>query len=393
MIKKDPVTFLLIIMFLYPIIKGFLIKFSSKHLKNSMEGACCSVSFLISIFLGIYFIKKIFFQQDKVIYEQIYSSIPQKFLDFLSYKPIMVYIVVMPIVIFLIYVVIKLILNAISYVAIYPIIDSIEENIKSSSSLLKRIIGSLFAVPKAIIYVIIVTFILNFSSILNISENLDKHLLKSQLYGYIRKQIVIPVTNSKFAKNLPGIIDDSLKIVTKEVKSIDLNETINNTLNNNVIIYYNGVTLEEGVKSDEALNVFARKLVEKQNTTEEKGKEIYNWISKNITYDYEKQKKIFEDDFSEKSGAINTFNTRKGICFDFSCLYASMCIANGIKVRMITGEGFNTQEWVNHAWNQIYIPEKEKWINVDSTFSIAGDYFNGENFYTDHKNESIAGEW
>ena len=70
-----------------------------------------------------------------------------------------------------------------------------------------------------------------------------------------------------------------------------------------------------------------------------------------------------------------------------------MCKDNNIKVRIITGKGFNGNSWVSHAWNQVYVEEEKRWINVDATFLIGGDYFDSKRFVIDHKEESIAGEW
>ena len=124
-----------------------------------------------------------------------------------------------------------------------------------------------------------------------------------------------------------------------------------------------------------------------------KAKKIYNWVGKNIDYDSEKANEVLYNDFRKGSGAIPTFQTKNGICFDYACLYVAMCRANAIKVRLITGYGFNGVSWIGHAWNQVYIPEEKKWINVDATFYKGGYYFNSDNFNLDHKGAEIAGEW
>jgi hypothetical protein len=62
-------------------------------------------------------------------------------------------------------------------------------------------------------------------------------------------------------------------------------------------------------------------------------------------------------------------------------------------VRIITGEGFNGVSWVSHAWNQVYIPERDEWINVDPTFYKGGNYFDSIRFEVDHESDEIAGEW
>lgn len=124
-----------------------------------------------------------------------------------------------------------------------------------------------------------------------------------------------------------------------------------------------------------------------------KGRTLYKWIGSNITYDNGKADRILNNDFEQKSGAIDAFQSRKGICFDYACLYVAMCRANNIKVRLITGEGFNGVNWVGHAWNQIYDESSKEWINVDTTFYKGGNYFNSRRFEFDHRNDIIAAQW
>ena len=159
------------------------------------------------------------------------------------------------------------------------------------------------------------------------------------------------------------------------------------------IVYYNGVTLSQGVKSDSAINEKALEITRNAKTDLEKARIIYAWIGSNITYDDKKAEEVMNGDKNVKSGAIVAFNTRTGICFDYACLYVAMARAVGLPVRLITGTAFNGKEYISHAWNQVYIKSLGKWINVDPTFYKAGDYFNNSNFNADHKEESIAGQW
>ncbi|MEA4825428.1 MAG: transglutaminase-like domain-containing protein, partial [Clostridium sp.] len=253
------------------------------------------------------------------------------------------------------------------------------------SALTKRVIGLIFQLPKAICYILLATFILNILAILGVNEDYNKKLESSQVYSFLSEEVVNPIANSEFAKELPNIINNSFKIVVK-------NDSVNSEDNSGkTIVYYNGITLSEGLKSNEEIDNFAKALVQERGSTRAKAKTIYNWVGRNIEYDYDKVDKILNNDFNVKSGAINTFYSKKGICFDYSCLYAAMCKANGIKVRIITGEGFNGSSWVSHAWNQVYIEEEDKWINVDTTFYKGGNYFDSSVFKLDHRNEKIAG--
>jgi hypothetical protein len=383
-IVQNPVDIGLIIIFLYPIVKGFLFKFSSKNLKNDIEDASSYSAFIIGSILGVYISKGIFINRHREVYKKIYDCIPDNIISLIQNRPIFIYIVIMPITIFIIYKIVEIAIAILNRITIYPLLDGVETWMMEKSSCTKRILGSLFQLPKAVCYVLLSTFVLNLLTMAGINEDYNKSLQRSMVYEFLSNEIVSPITNSNFAKQLPNIINDSFKIVVKN----DLEKQDNNS--SGTIVYYNGITLEEGLKSNEEIDNFARDLVKDKKTTRAKAKAIYEWIGKNVEYDYDKVEKILNNDFSIKSGAINTYYTRKGICFDYACLYSVMAKANGIKVRIITGEGFNGTAWVSHAWNQVYLEEEERWINVDTTFYKGGNYFDSTIFKLDHRNEKIA---
>jgi transglutaminase-like putative cysteine protease len=71
-----------------------------------------------------------------------------------------------------------------------------------------------------------------------------------------------------------------------------------------------------------------------------------------------------------------------------------MCRAVDVRVRFITGLGFTGSAWGDHAWNQIYDPKYDGWVNVDTTFGSSGiNYFGRTGFELDHKNAVVQGEW
>lgn len=162
---------------------------------------------------------------------------------------------------------------------------------------------------------------------------------------------------------------------------------------NNIIIYYNGVRIEDGIMSSEEIDSKALELTKGCNSDREKARILYSWIGSNLEYDYDKAKMALNNEELEDSGAISAWTTRKGICFDYSCLYVAMAKATGLKVRLVTGDGFDGVQYGPHAWNEVYLDDEEKWIPLDTTFYLAGDYFDNYDFYNDHIKESIAGEW
>lgn len=391
--KVNPVTIFIIACFVYPLLKGFLFKFSSYDLKRDWEGVVNSIAFILAIFIGVRYSKKLFSTEN---INKIYGFLPSDIYNFIEKKPIILYFVIIPILIYLIYIIVRTLFNFINRLTFYKLFDGIDRLISNKSNYLKRILGAVVQIPRSICYVITILFVFNVLSMVNVNKNLDKYLQSSRVYGYLCKQIVLPVTSSNLAKKLPSIIDNSFKIVYKQDdKTVvpDSNGSGNNVDNGRTIVYYNGVTLDEGVASNSQLDNFARNLVFNESGTENKARKIYDWIGNNISYDYNKANLVLNNDYDVKSGAIYTFNTRKGICFDYSCLYVAMARANNIKVRLITGQGFNGVSWVGHAWNQVYIPEVGKWINVDTTFAKGGNYFNRTMFSMDHKDAKIVGEW
>lgn len=386
--NRNPINILIMAIFIYPILKGFIIKFSSKDLKKEVTGVETNISFVVSIILGIYWMKNIFFNHSGGIYKSIYNIIPKEAKMYAIRKPIVVYLVAIPIAVFIIHNLVMFIVGGINKITMYPVFDGIEKKIREKGNGIRRFLGATFQIPRAICYVILLTFLLNFLSIMNIKTNINTYLADSKYYNYICKAVVIPINSSKVAKKLPSIVNNSFKIVIKNDSSLEVKKS-----NAKTIVYYNGITLEEGIKSNGDIDNFAKELVQGRSTDREKAEVIYKWVGKNIKYDNEKAEKVFKNIYDIKSGAIPTYYSKKGICFDYSCLYVAMCRANNIKVRLVTGRGFNGVSWVGHAWNQVYLKEAGEWVNVDTTFAKGGNYFDSSRFSIDHADNNIAGEW
>ncbi len=386
--KYNPINILFALAFFLPILKGFIVKFNSQNLKEDLIEVIKSISFVISLILGIYVTRRIFIYHDW----NIVDLLPENLISFLDARPMIVYIFILPIIIYIIYKLVFIIIEFLNLISIYPILDTMEKFFRNKRQFIRRLMGAIFEIPKAICYILLLSFALNFLSVINLSAPINKQLQGSNIYNYMCKEIVIPIANSKLAKQLPEVINNSLKVEIKQNIPSNSSQNKNNSKSNQ-IVYYNGVTLDEGIKSNKEIDSFAKKLVQDQKTDKAKARAIYNWIGANIEYDYDKANRVLSSDFNISSGAIPTYKTKKGICFDYSCLYVAMCRSAGLKVRMVTGDGFNGISWVSHAWNQVYVSEENKWINVDTTFYKGGNYFNSRRFELDHRGDKIIGEW
>lgn len=388
--RINPITVLLAAAFFLPIVRGFIKKFSSKDLKSELNDVFSDFSFIVSLILGLFLLRRIFILHEEGIYKYLYEKIPQEALKSFENKPMILYMVVLPCLVGMIYCICRGIYSLINYYTLYPLLDHIENTLRQKSILNRSLTGAFFEMPKSFCYVLFLAFTLNIISMLNINKGINYYLSESEVYNYLCKEVVIPVSNSKIARQLPNIINNSFKI---EIRQSTSEPVDNKSAKNRTVIYYNGVTLEEGIRSNADIDKFAQELVPRNLSDKDKAKKIYYWIGSHIVYDYEKANRVLNNDFNITSGAIPAFETKSGICFDYSCLFVAMCRAQGLKVRLVTGEGFNGATWISHAWNQVYIKEEDRWINVDTTFYSGGNYFGTKRFDVDHRNAKVIGEW
>lgn len=118
----------------------------------------------------------------------------------------------------------------------------------------------------------------------------------------------------------------------------------------------------------DSTNVAIKKAQElaKKGGSKNKIKYIYEYVVKNYTYDYDKAKNI--DDIAATAAYIpdiaKVYGEKKGICYDYSILLASMLRSVGVPTKVVTG--YTPNATVYHAWNNIY--ENAKWNVVDSTY-------------------------
>ena len=384
-ISFNIITIILIVIFLYPIVKAFIHVQGADALEEDIWDIEKNMAFIFVFFISLIVTKNIVILRN---FGPLSKYIPFGVTNFLDEWPKLSYLIVLPISLYIIYYIVLAMLKGINYFTLKPLVSCLNKFFKSRGKIMKRILSSIFNIPKAACYIILLSFMLNWASLLNLNDKFNNYLQESTVYVNVVDYIINPITKSSFAQNIPNIINDSFKVV--EVKDSDKHNILNKS---NVVVYYNGVTLEEGIKSNDNIKNTTLDITSGIKNDKDKAKVIYNWVGSKIEYDYEKAKLIMRGDYSIPSGAIATFNSKKGICFDYSALYVAMAREAGLKVRLVTGEGFNGTTWVSHAWNQIYIKEENKWINVDTTFYNGGNYFNSKKFNLDHRDVNIAGEW
>ena len=95
------------------------------------------------------------------------------------------------------------------------------------------------------------------------------------------------------------------------------------------------------------------------NTDEEKVKAIYEWMIHNFEYDYECEPIV------QYFNVRKTLSTRKGICYDFSHLFAALCRSQNIPCYVVDGDKRDNAQY-HHTWNRVYL--NGSWWNIDVTF-------------------------
>ncbi|MBD0383456.1 transglutaminase domain-containing protein [Paenibacillus sedimenti] len=134
----------------------------------------------------------------------------------------------------------------------------------------------------------------------------------------------------------------------------------------------------------------AKEVTADGKTDEEKAKLLYKWVGTRVQYDWDKVKLYEEQRIWKEQTPEDTFNTRKGVCIDYSRLYATMARSAGLDVKVVTGLGYDGQgSYGPHAWNEVYLKESERWVPLDSTWvASGGNWFNPPNFDQTHIKEA-----
>ena len=98
------------------------------------------------------------------------------------------------------------------------------------------------------------------------------------------------------------------------------------------------------------------------NTDAEKVLAIYNWMIANLEYDYNYQTLLQYFDVRR------TLSTRKGVCYDFSNLFAAFCRSQNIPCYVVDGTPYD-RSTQDHTWNRVYYDGC--WWDLDVTNNIS----------------------
>ena len=393
----NPVSLILIGPVIIIMASSLFTPFSRDRIVNGFYSIVNNIEFITALLIALFLTKGILFDKNYTVFTFIYDKLPASVKTSLAANNIYTYLCVA----FIILILVVLFLRLITYPLYNYVFDGVAEKIYKSmrklNSFTKRIISFLCTIPRALVTLICISFIFYFFSYYFTVPGLSRYIDESNVLNAVYDTALKPVVESDIAKKIPVIINDQFN--SQQGLGEDrtkIAENIKSALGNyniRVIQYFNGVTLEDAIKSTPEIDKLAIEVTKGEVTDYTKSKKIYKWITNNIKYDYDKARTIAKETKGTESGTIVCYETRQGICFDYSALFISMCKANNIKVRLVTGLGYSGLAWGDHSWNQFFDSGSKRWVNVDCTFGVSGNYFDTTKFHLDHKNDEIQGEW
>lgn len=142
---------------------------------------------------------------------------------------------------------------------------------------------------------------------------------------------------------------------------------------------------------DQQIIHLAAQLTEGLVRDEEKVKSIHDFVAQTVSYNDEG---LFSGRYlTDPMDAVSVLNNPVTVCAGYSNLFAAIVRAAGIKVAVVYGKAKTTDGMGDHAWNEVYIGNVWKIVDVtwDDLSVLRYDYFfpTEEMFARDHIKEKI----
>ncbi len=162
------------------------------------------------------------------------------------------------------------------------------------------------------------------------------------------------------------------KYRTLESNSVSLN------LENSNVVYLNSIQNVFWTSQSKAIQ-FGQAEGGKKKDASGKFDLFYQHMVSVYAYDYEKAKTVATG-YNPNIDVM--FNTKKGICYDYSSLLAALDRSNGIPTKLVKGYAAGVDGY--HAWNEVFIDGK--WYVIDTTVDAV--FHQGGKKYVKLKNTS-----
>ena len=111
---------------------------------------------------------------------------------------------------------------------------------------------------------------------------------------------------------------------------------------------------------DKAIQALAKQIVGGETNAYKAACKLRAWVHGNIVY---------TDGADMPKSALAILEAKKGVCMDFSILYAALARASGIPTKVVVGLVYGTEQdgdvFSFHAWNESYVGE---WVAMEPTW-------------------------
>lgn len=248
---------------------------------------------------------------------------------------------------------------------------------------ISRMFAVVFNVPKAVLQALIFMLAVHVGLAYFPSSDFSKMAKDSSIYQWTEQSVITPVMASVWNKQVPvlgeqakdwfhQISQEAAKYGPKDSKSF--------------------WTWQTRFDSNPQIDQTAKAIVKGAKNDREKAFRLYQWIGEHITYDDKKALAIQSGNYRSLTyGAVPTFQTRTGICSDYSALMVAMSRAVGLDVKQELGQAvLPNGSGGAHAWNVVYLKDENKWIPCDPTWKKSGNFFDNPDFYHSHYPEKRA---
>ncbi|OAB48552.1 transglutaminase domain-containing protein [Paenibacillus antarcticus] len=238
---------------------------------------------------------------------------------------------------------------------------------KNPANLLSRLaglaIGGIMGMTRCIL---VVAFLFIFVTLYP-NQTFSHYVEDSPIYQDGAKMIIEPLSGNLVKEKLPVFT----KAVEKELGGI---------------LQRKYDLIDRSIPAD--IEQAAEKIAGQAKGEEKKARLLYDWVGSRISYDNRKVDDYEQKGIWHEQTPQNTFDTKLGVCIDYARLYAVMARSQGLKVKVVTGLGYNGQGGYGpHAWNEVFLTDENKWIPLDPTWAKSGNWFNPPQFAQTHVKE------
>jgi len=286
-INVNIITLLIILVSVYPVIHGFVTGLTRDRIHEIIVNTGSNVIAIFAIIFAVFAAKWLFSGGGKSLVDKISQHIPANIVERLNGYQTLIYLLLVPILFLIFYNLIKFFMSRISMFnnkSQENLADRIYIKIRKFSSFTKHTSAGILQIPHGLFNAFLITFILYlFTYTFNVPV-VSSQISQSGLYKVICENTVTPLANSRIGKELPVLLADSFRLATMpspDSSPIISPQELASRLTGGrlkIIERYNGVTLDEALKSNSVIDAKAREIVSGKNDSKNKAHAIYYWM-------------------------------------------------------------------------------------------------------------------